>query len=66
MRVCHCSNVSHQAIRDALGAGASTLDEIAERTGAGVRCKGCLPAVEELLAEHRAGNGRPLDVVAAE
>ena len=51
MFVCSCTGVTDRTVRACVIAGASTVDEVAERCGAGRRCGGCRPVVEELLAE---------------
>jgi bacterioferritin-associated ferredoxin len=50
--LCHCEVVSDRAVQAAIAAGAGDLDAIADRCeGAGARCGGCVPALEELLAD---------------
>jgi bacterioferritin-associated ferredoxin len=49
--VCHCEVVSDRDVRAAIAAGADDLDAIGDRCGAAARCGGCIPVVEELLAE---------------
>ncbi len=53
MLVCHCESVNDRRIRKAIKAGATTVDEIGERCGAGTSCGGCLLLVERLLEAHR-------------
>ncbi|KMT22525.1 (2Fe-2S)-binding protein [Clostridium cylindrosporum] len=48
--ICHCSNVDYVTIRKAMIAGARTVDEIKEMTGAGTVCGGCVSEIEEILA----------------
>lgn len=50
MIVCHCQVVSDRRIRAEIEAGAVTVDEIAERCGAGARCGSCRPTISVLLA----------------
>ena len=50
MIVCHCQVVSDRRIRAEVEAGALTVDEIAERCGAGARCGSCRPTISVLLA----------------
>ena len=52
MVVCHCRAVNDKAIVAEILSGALDADALAERCGAGSRCGGCRPVVEELLAEH--------------
>ncbi len=47
--VCHCERVSDRVVRKAIAAGAETVDDVAERSGAGLCCGGCRPAIAELL-----------------
>ena len=58
MYVCHCRAVTDCRIREVIAAGASDLGEVARRSGAGVTCGGCLPAVKRLLRE-QAGDAPP-------
>jgi bacterioferritin-associated ferredoxin len=51
MVVCHCEVVSDRDVRDAIAGGAADLDSITDRCGAAGHCGGCVPAVEDLLAE---------------
>jgi bacterioferritin-associated ferredoxin len=51
MYVCHCRAVTDCRIREVIAAGATSLGDVARRSGAGVTCGGCLPMVERLLAE---------------
>jgi bacterioferritin-associated ferredoxin len=53
MFVCHCRAVTDREIREAIAAGASDLDEVGSRCGAGITCGGCCPLIQELLAEWR-------------
>ena len=54
MVVCHCRAVNDKAIVAEILSGAVDADTLAERCGAGSRCGGCRPVVEELLAQHAA------------
>ena len=54
MVVCHCRAVNDKAIVAEILSGAVDADTLAERCGAGTRCGGCRPVVEELLALHAA------------
>jgi bacterioferritin-associated ferredoxin len=51
MIVCHCRVVNDATIREVIHAGARDCVEVAERCGAGGACGGCVPSVEELLAD---------------
>lgn len=48
--VCHCKNVDYITIRKAMIAGARTLDEIKEMTGASTGCGRCSEEIEKILA----------------
>lgn len=48
--ICHCKNVDYITIRKAMIAGARTLDEIKEMTGAATGCGRCAEAIEKILA----------------
>ena len=50
MLVCHCRSVSERDVHHALEGGASCVEEITERCGAGGDCGGCLPVLAELTA----------------
>ena len=61
--VCHCRQVSRGEIKEAIRRGATTLDGVKRRTGAGMgRCQGarCLLPVLEMLA---AETGRKIEDV---
>ncbi len=47
--VCNCLNVTIGMIKDAVDAGASTLDEVQDATGAGTVCGACIEDVEHLV-----------------
>ena len=51
MVICHCAVVSDQEIRSQIRAGALDAEDVAARCGAGIKCGGCGPIVEALLAE---------------
>jgi bacterioferritin-associated ferredoxin len=50
--VCHCRAVTDHVIDDEVERGATTIEELASRCGAGAECGGCWPALEELLDRH--------------
>ena len=52
MYVCHCRAVTDHTIDGEVERGASTIEEIAARCGAGSECGGCWPALEALLDRH--------------
>lgn len=51
MYVCHCNVVSDKTIRAVIADGARDLDAVAIRCRAGDACGGCVPTIEDLLAE---------------
>lgn len=48
--ICHCKNVDYIGIRKAMIAGARTLDDIKEMTGAATGCGRCAGEIEKILA----------------
>lgn len=53
MYVCLCNGVSDRAVRKAIRRGATTVNDIGDRCGAGLGCGGCRSELEALLARHR-------------
>ena len=51
MYVCACRVVRERTVRAAIASGASTIDEVGRRCGAGTVCGGCHETVEALLDE---------------
>lgn len=49
--VCNCLGVTNGMIKEAVEAGASTLEEVQEATGAGTVCGACLEDVERLVEQ---------------
>lgn len=47
--VCYCLNITNGMIKDAVDSGASTLEEIQEKTGASTVCGACLDEVQNLV-----------------
>ena len=47
--VCNCLNVTNGMIKDAVDAGASTLEEVQEKTGAGTVFGACLEEVQRVV-----------------
>ena len=47
--ICACNDVTYLDIRKAMIAGARTLEEIQEATGAGSICGTCVEDIEEIL-----------------
>ncbi|MCI8692075.1 MAG: (2Fe-2S)-binding protein [Lachnospiraceae bacterium] len=52
--VCNCMGVTAARIKEAVDAGASTLAEVQEATGAGTVCGACLEEVESLISHFTA------------
>ena len=63
MYVCLCRGVSDRKIGAAIAAGATDVDDIGRRTGAGTVCRDCHPAIEEMLRGAREPE-RPADLSA--
>lgn len=54
--VCHCFVVNDRRIREAVAAGATTVDEVADLAAdAGALCGGCHSAICGMLADHAPG-----------
>lgn len=49
--ICFCKNVDYLTIKEAIANGATTVEAIQKATGAGTVCRGCIPRIEEILAE---------------
>ena len=64
MLVCHCLAVNDQAVARAAAEGATSVDELTARCGAGGRCGGCRPLLAELLVETGIELRRRVDVAA--
>lgn len=47
--VCYCMSVTNGMVRDAVYAGASTLEEVQEATGASTVCGACMENVQRLV-----------------
>ena len=58
MIVCSCEVVSDRTVNAAIASGASTIQEVSSRCGAGARCGGCWPTLAELLDEHESAGER--------
>jgi bacterioferritin-associated ferredoxin len=52
MYVCSCRAITDRTVDAAIAAGADTVDDVTARCGAGAKCGGCTPMLEQLLAEH--------------
>jgi bacterioferritin-associated ferredoxin len=51
MLVCHCFVIRARDVRSAIQSGARNACDVARACGAGGGCGGCVPLIEELLAE---------------
>lgn len=49
MIVCLCKGVSCNTIRQAIGEGAMTVEEVGRICGAGTDCGGCQGTIEDIL-----------------
>ena len=49
--VCNCMNVTNGMIKDAVYAGASTLEEVQVATGAATVCGACTGDIEHLIEQ---------------
>lgn len=49
--VCYCLNITNGMVKDAVDAGANTLEEVQEATGAGTVCGSCLENIQHLVEE---------------
>ena len=47
--ICHCKNVDYITIRKAMIAGARTLEEIKEMTGAATGCGRCKALIQNVI-----------------
>lgn len=52
--VCYCQNVTNGMIKDAVDAGAGTVEEVQEATGAGTVCGSCIDDIQHLVDEFAA------------
>jgi len=49
MLVCHCRGITDRQIRNLVREGATSAREIAQATGAGMRCGGCRTNVKKVV-----------------
>lgn len=47
--VCNCMGITNGQIKDAVNAGANTVEEVQDATGAGTACGVCLEDIERLV-----------------
>jgi bacterioferritin-associated ferredoxin len=62
--VCSCRAVTDRTIDAVVASGASCVDEVAARCGAGSRCGGCWPELQRLLDGHEARQATTQSAVA--
>lgn len=58
MYVCSCCAVTDRRVKSEISKGARTIEEIADRCGAGSLCHGCWPTLAKLLAEAERSPGQ--------
>jgi bacterioferritin-associated ferredoxin len=51
MYVCLCAGVTDREIHETLAEGASSVEEVAHCTGAGMRCGSCVPALAAMVED---------------
>lgn len=62
MLVCSCNAVFESTVRNAVAAGATCVDSIGDKCGAGRDCGTCISHLEEILDElHRSDFEQSLD-----
>lgn len=49
--VCYCQNVTNGMIKEAVEAGAGTLEEVQDATGVGTVCGACVDNIQHLVDE---------------
>lgn len=47
--VCNCLSVTNGMVKEAVDAGASTLEEVQDATGAGTACGACVEDLQHLV-----------------
>lgn len=56
--VCNCLNITTEMIKDAIDAGASTLEEVQEETGAGTICGACCDEIQHIIEKYVNGQNK--------
>jgi len=51
--ICHCAGVRDARVLDAIARGSSSCEAIAAACGAGARCGGCRPLLEQMLGQQQ-------------
>ena len=49
--ICHCEEITYEAIENAIKNGADTIEKIQDQTSAGIACGYCIEILEEILEE---------------
>lgn len=49
--ICACTNTTYGMVKDAVDAGATTLEEVQEATSAGTVCGACVDEIQQFLQE---------------
>lgn len=66
MLVCHCKGLTDRDVRSAVRDGAQSRRQVTRSCGAGGRCGGCRPLIDEILAQELAGEPRiPMELAPA-
>ena len=60
MVVCHCLALNDRAIAELARSGTATVDDITAACGAGGKCGGCRPLIEEVVDEAVTSLDRPV------
>jgi bacterioferritin-associated ferredoxin len=51
MYICVCNGITEKRIRQAVDAGATTLEQLRAHLGVGSNCRSCEPMAEEILQQ---------------
>ena len=49
--ICHCEEITYREILNAIKNGAKTIEEISDKTDAGIACGTCIEDIENILEE---------------
>jgi bacterioferritin-associated ferredoxin len=49
--ICFCMDITYGEILNAINNGANTVEEISDKTDAGIACGACIETLEEILEE---------------
>ena len=63
MIICLCKGISDKHVRESIGRGASTVEEVADDCGAGTGCGTCHDMIHMMLADD--GSATPIDLARA-